>query len=382
MYRFLSDNRDELIARCTSRMGARTAFIHSDAPLVHGVPMLLAQLVAILGKTTLVIQQAQRRCACEADQEITETELKESARINGGAMLTMGYSLDDVVRSYGDLCQSITGLAFERHASFTVSDFGCLNRCLDEAIAQAVTAFSQQRVELLLKRRIAVENEKQGYFVHEIRNALHTATYAVRALEIGNMTLSGATGTVLKRTLAGMTELISRSQEDVRADTHRTKTCFSVADFVAEAQAAAQLYGQEKGAKLVVPPVDSRIFIRGNRERLSAALTNLLQNAFKFTRAGTAVTLKVTDIHDTVHIEVFDHCGGLSEDSEKRMFEPFAQFNGDKSGLGLGLAIAKQGIEEDLGNLSVRSISGVGCVFKISLPVMVEKPIAATPHPS
>lgn len=373
MYRFLSDNRDELIARCTLKLSARTDVIHTDEQLSSGVPMLLAQLVGILGKTTPSYPQSHGFCECRSRLQCTETELKESARTNGKAMLALGYSIEDVVRSYGDLCQSITQLAFERNAAFNVSDFGCLNRCLDEAIAQAVTAFSQQRMELLLKSRIAVENQKKGYLVHEIRNALGTATYAIRALELGNMTLSGATGAVLKRTLAGMTELISKSENDVRTETDRTTQLFQVADFIADTEAAAKLYGEKTGATLVVPPVDSRIFIRGNRERLSAALTNLLQNAFKFTRPGTAVTLKVTEISETVCIEIFDHCGGLTKESEERMFEPFTQFNGDKSGLGLGLTIAKQGIEEDLGHLSVRSLSGVGCVFKISLPSVADK---------
>ncbi|HSH91374.1 MAG TPA: ATP-binding protein, partial [Ramlibacter sp.] len=51
-----------------------------------------------------------------------------------------------------------------------------------------------------------------------------------------------------------------------------------------------------------------------------------------------------------------------------RMFSPFSQRSGDRSGLGLGLSIARQSVETDGGTLAVRDVPGIGCVFTISLP--------------
>ena len=67
-------------------------------------------------------------------------------------------------------------------------------------------------------------------------------------------------------------------------------------------------------------------------------------------------------------IDVQDHCGGLAHGSVERMFAPFAQHGHDRSGLGLGLSIARQSVEADHGTLSVRDLPGIGCVFTISLP--------------
>jgi signal transduction histidine kinase len=50
------------------------------------------------------------------------------------------------------------------------------------------------------------------------------------------------------------------------------------------------------------------------------------------------------------------------------MFTPFAQHGEDRSGLGLGLFIARRSVEADAGTLSVRDVPGTGCVFTISLP--------------
>lgn len=73
-------------------------------------------------------------------------------------------------------------------------------------------------------------------------------------------------------------------------------------------------------------------------------------------------------------MEVADHCGGLPPGSAERMFTPFTQRSDDKSGLGLGLSIARQSIEADGGTLTVRDVPGTGCVFTIGLPRRVASP--------
>jgi len=65
---------------------------------------------------------------------------------------------------------------------------------------------------------------------------------------------------------------------------------------------------------------------------------------------------------------VKDHGGGLPPGKAEQMFLPFTQFGADKSGLGLGLSIARRSVELNDGVLSVRDIPGVGCIFTISLP--------------
>jgi signal transduction histidine kinase len=114
--------------------------------------------------------------------------------------------------------------------------------------------------------------------------------------------------------------------------------------------------------------VDEALVVIGNRELLLAALLNLLQNAFKFTHPHTAVTLNAYAHGDRVFIDVKDNCGGLSPGTIERMFMPFMQANNNRTGLGLGLSIAKKGVEASGGLLSVENVPGVGCIFRISLP--------------
>jgi signal transduction histidine kinase len=96
-------------------------------------------------------------------------------------------------------------------------------------------------------------------------------------------------------------------------------------------------------------------------------MSNLLQNAFKFTPSGTvALTARATE--ERVFLEVADECGGLPPGKAEELFRPFAQRSADRSGLGLGLAIALRSARACGGELRVRDVPGHGCVFTIELP--------------
>ncbi len=369
MHSFLTNNRDELIERCRTKVAGRPRRGVSDAQLANGVPMFLDQVIRTLqaediddGNSSLQISGA------SGGDSLALSEIGMSATAHGRQLLQLDYSVDQVVHDYGDLCQAITDLAFERDAPFSVDEFRTLNRCLDNAIADAVTAFAAQRDERMARRQDSEANERLGFLAHELRNALNTATLAVGALEVGNMTVGGATGTVLKRSLVSLGGLIDRALLQVRSDAGQGLQTFSVAEFVDDARSAAQLNAGARGCTLSVSAIDASLHVHGHRELLLAALGNLLQNAFKFTHARTDVTLHAQASGDRVLIDVKDQCGGLPHGSVERMFRPFAQHGNDRSGLGLGLAIARQSVEADGGTLGVRDLPGTGCVFTISLP--------------
>jgi signal transduction histidine kinase len=259
-------------------------------------------------------------------------------------------------------------LAFERDAPFAVNEFRTLNRCLDNAIAGAVTEFTLQRDATLASQHNAEESQRAGFLVHELRNSLSAANLSLRALEVSNMPVSGATGALLKRSLAAMGRLIAGAANNVRSRAAEHRETLSVASFIADAKDAGQLQANAKGCVLEVQRVDATLGVRVDRDLLLAALANLLQNAFKFTHDHTEVKLRAYALGGRVLIEVTDHCGGLPPGSSEKMFTPFAQHSEDRSGLGLGLFIARRSVEADAGTLSVRDVPGTGCVFTISLP--------------
>jgi signal transduction histidine kinase len=370
MHLFLSNNRAELIARCTEKVAKRPKRNATTKQLQNGIPMFLEQL-----RRTLEAEQGGERSDALMISGVSGgngsalSEMGVSAAAHGKKLLELHYTVDQVVHDYGDLCQAITDVAFERDAPFSVDEFRTLNRCLDNAIADAVTEFSFQRDTALAEQQSEDMNERLGFLMHELRNSLNSATLAVDAIELGNLSLTGATGTVLKRSLDGIGKLINRSLLEVRVKGSMPEHhMFSLADFIAEAAGAARLDAHTRGCTFTVAEVDPLLGLVANRDLLLGALANLLHNAFKFTHHHTEVTLHAYPFGDRIIVDVADNCGGLPPGDAERMFSPFTQRSHDKTGLGLGLSIARQSVTEQEGLLTVKDMPGVGCTFTINLP--------------
>jgi signal transduction histidine kinase len=371
MHNFLANNVEDLIRRCTEKVSKRPRRYATEKQLSNGIPMFLSQLIR-----TLEAEQEQGTAAATAisgasgGDRVRLSEMGISAAAHGTALLELNYTVDQVVHDYGDLCQAITDLAVDRDAPFTVDEFRTLNRCLDNAIADAVTEFTFQRDVSLAQQQSANVNESLGFLMHELRNSLSVATMAVTAMEAGLLPISGATGAVLKRRLSAMEKLITASLDEVRAtgEAVRDLNNFQLDSFISEASEAAQLEADERGCVFSVAPVDKSLVLQGDRDALLAAVANLLSNAFKFTKPNTEVSLLAFAIGDQFLIEVKDHCGGLRIGDAEKMFSPFSQRGDDKTGLGLGLTIARQSIVANDGTLSVQNSAGIGCCFTISFP--------------
>lgn len=372
MRSFLLNNHDELVQRCKAKVAQRPSRGATPDQLSHGVPMFLQQLA----RTLEAEDQGDRAGGFEISgpsggDASALSEMGVSATVHGSELLGLGYTVNQVVHDYGDLCQAITDLAIERDAPFSVDQFRTLNRCLDNAIADAVTEFAAQRDVEVARRQAIAENERLGFLAHELLNHLHIAELSFAALESGRLPVGGTTGAVLKRSLGSIEGLINHSLASVRNAglAPPQPRIFSLATFLADAGRVAELYAADTGCVLHVAEVDAELAIEGHRELLMAALGNLLQNALKFTRSGSEVTLHAHASADSIRIDVEDCCGGLSEGGVATMFTPFRQGFNDSRGPGLGLSIARRSVEADSGCLTVQDRPGKGCVFTMSLPM-------------
>lgn len=359
---FIEVNREEIIRRCRGKVATRSIPAPSAAEIDHGVPLFLDQLVTALrsgGTSTL--------------------EIDRSAGEHGHDLLLKGFTVSQVVHDYGDVCQTITELAGETNAPISIEDFRMLNCCLDDAIASAVTVYGRESQQSRLDGQAEHKNQRMNFFAHELRNLVNTATVAFEVLKTGNVGVSGSTGTVLNRSLTGLRDLIARSLAEVRLTQGiQNPERIVVADFIEERRAMASLEAKERGINLIVPPVDRNLAVEADQQVLAAVVGNLLQNAFKFTRPRTTVTLRVDTSLDRVLIQVQDECGGLPGAGEsKDLFRPFEQRSADRAGLGIGLAFSRWGTEANNGRLYARDLPNQGCVFTVDLP-RVPQPVATT----
>jgi signal transduction histidine kinase len=353
LYEFITLNREEIITRCRAKVATRSIPPPSETEINHGVPLFLDQLVAMLrsgGTSTL--------------------EIDRSAGQHGHDLLLKGFTVSQVVHDYGDVCQTVTDLALETNAPISTEDFRTLNRCLDEAIASAVTMYERESQRSHSDQATDRDNERMGFLIHELRNLVGTALVAFEVLKSGNVGVGGSTGAVLNRSLTGLRDLIARSLDEVRlTNAVRIRKRILVAEFIEEIGAGAILEADARGLKLVVSPVQDELAIDADRQVLAAVVGNLVQNAFKFTRSQSTVTLRVRASVDHVVIEVHDECGGLPGEGEgKELFPSFEQRGADRTGLGIGLAFSRWGAEVNGGRLYARNVPGTGCVFTVDLP--------------
>ncbi len=341
----------------------------TDEQLAYGIPLFLDQIIKTLQLERSTEPLRSRSVSGPAGGGVSgPSEIGTAARHHGHELLQHGYTIDRVVHDYGDLCQSITDLAFEQRMAIQVDEFRTVNRCLDNAIADAVTEYAYERDQLIADSNTEALNERLGIFAHELRNLLTTATHAVSAIRTGQVGLSGPTGAVLDRCLIRLRSLVDRSLADVRlgAPMPPRSRLISLAGLIADIEVSASLEARAQGCTLRVAPVDARLAVDADRDMLIAAIGNLLQNAFRFTQYRSEVGLSAYAKAEHILIDVEDCCGGLPVDVLDGAVHAAPESGAVQAGL--GLSICRRSVEANHGSLRVRNLPGTGCVFTIDLP--------------
>ena len=135
---------------------------------------------------------------------------------------------------------------------------------------------------------------------------------------------------------------------------------------------ANQAYGSEFDVSFVLTETEPDARVRGDGERLSQVLANLLSNAAKFSPPGTEVEVSITRNDGTFRIAVKDNGDGVPEGFRDRIFEKFSQADASDarqgSGTGLGLSISKAIVEKHGGRIDFESEVGEGATFYFDMP--------------
>jgi signal transduction histidine kinase len=337
-----------LIARARAMVEKRRAPRPTDEELSEGIPLFLDQLAEVLRLQTK-----------------GTAAMAASATQHGADLLKMGFTIAQVVHDYGDVCQSVTELAVEKGAPIDTDEFRILNKCLDDAIAGSVTEFARLRE----RTQTDAETERLGVLTHELRNKLSATTLAFETLRTGRVGIGGSTGALIDRSLRGMRDLIDRSLAEVRIDAGRPiRERIPVRELLEEIEVDASLEARARGIALSVTPVAADIAIEGDRPILIAALINLVHNAIKFTKPDGAVSLDTKASRDCVTFAIQDQCGGLPPGKTEDLFAPYTQESTNREGVGLGLSIARRGVEASQGTIAVQDLPGQGCIFRVELP--------------
>jgi signal transduction histidine kinase len=285
---------------------------------------------------------------------------------HGLQRLRVGFDVHQVVREYGILADVLLITAEEGGVVLGAADARVLNDELNRAAAEAVRAYVARRDEEA--RRQAARH--RSFIAHELRTPLGSAFTAHEHLRRTVAELDGApAGQVLGRSLRRLRELIDQVLIEGRLDAGVDPDYqdVDVAALCRQVVEDARLDAEGRGVTVHVD-APAALPARADRRLLHSAVSNLVRNGIKFSVDGGTVTVRVHVERDDAVIAVDDACGGFDPTGWVDVFEPFVQGDGDRTGFGLGLAIAKQAADVHGGRIGFRDAAPRGCTFELRVP--------------
>lgn len=141
---------------------------------------------------------------------------------------------------------------------------------------------------------------------------------------------------------------------------------------VGRAVSALGKQAQDRGIRLVTEIPANLPAVLADEDRIAQVLSNLLDNALKYTESGGSVTVTARESGEYVRVDVSDTGCGIMEKDLPRVFERFyradRQRSSEKTGTGLGLSIVKHIVQAHNGQVFVESVIGQGSTFSFTLP--------------
>jgi signal transduction histidine kinase len=365
MHEFIEARKADILQACLGKL-RETREGQTDAELLNELPRFMDSFVALLRRDaklgeTETVQQSTVRRLIETDDAVKRALTRKS----------QGFDITRVIHDYEVFCDKLNDLAAKEHLVFASREHQLMNIFLDEALARGIEAFTAATAADEREDRAQV----LGSLAHEIRNAANGASLAFAMIRRGQVGVSGRTADVVQRSLGRIEALVQNSL--VEAKLHGKlpvrKESLGLAELLGHVVEGAY---PERGIQVRVE-VGHDLRADADARLITTAISNLLQNALKFTRDCGYVTLRARETGDTMVIEVEDQCGGLPEGASESLFKPFVQGAPDPRGVGLGLHIVRGAIEAHGGTVTAKDLPGVGCVFTVTLPRPVSQGEAA-----
>lgn len=296
------------------------------------------------------------------------TSSAPAAEEHGAQRFEIGYSLASMLTEYGILLDVVADVARERELELAPEAYLSLARQLVAGSGEAVLSFVERERE----ERERLAQRHVNFIAHELRNPLQNLGVALGAWDEGfdpeqlRPTIEGA--------VARLRELVDgrliRAQRLAAGSPERHPTDFDFVALVHEIVEQAQPFAVARDIDLE-RELPSELAVFQDRSLCWSVLNNTVRNGIKFSRRGGRVNVVVRPVGATVVVDVEDSCGGLAEGVAERMFAPFTQLDENRSGFGLGLAIARQAAEAVGGGLEVCGLEK-GCRFSAVFPLVLD----------
>jgi len=229
----------------------------------------------------------------------------------------------------------------------------------------------------LFKRMANERRQVVGMFAHDLKTPVVAVAGLLRRLGQGKVGELGeaqaAYVETITREIARLEKLINNFLDYVRLDLHIITPLSSAIQVEKECQeilTQLQPLADAKGIDLQAAFPKALIVLQADPLLLQRALSNLVENAIKYSPPQSLIVLEVRDLGTEVQFSVKDQGPGIAPPDQEHLFELLfrGQSAGREGGLGLGLAIVKRIIDAHGGRIWVESSEGTGATFHFVLP--------------
>jgi signal transduction histidine kinase/CheY-like chemotaxis protein len=273
-----------------------------------------------------------------------------------------------------------------------LAEIGRRSHALQEANATLEHEMQvRQRAEEALRLADRRKDEFLATLAHELRNPLAPIRTGLDILRLrsGDAQATQRATDIMERQLRQMVRLVDDLLDVSRINTGKFTIKSGRVELKAVVNDALEVvrpYIELHGHELTIDLPDRPVFLNGDATRLAQILSNLLNNAAKYTNRGGRVGLKATVDDRTLTLVVSDTGIGIAPDMLDTVFEMFVQVDStlerSNAGLGVGLSLARKLVELHGGTIEAHSAGvGHGSQFVVRLPIVVEPELPAKPTP-
>ncbi len=291
-----------------------------------------------------------------------DPRIEQTAAHRGWQRQQDGAAISLVAHDFGVICDAVAQLADETTTPVDASEWQILNRAVDQGIAAALSAYEKHR-ERRERDELAT---RLGSVAHELRNALGAASTGFSMIKGGRVGTDSRTAELVTRNLGRAAVLANSLIAESRLDAAVEPALMAVRPRAL----IDDIVGSLSPGAVASLEVDAapELTVMADEQLLISALTNLIQNAIKFTRRDGRVRIRARPEGPDTLIEVEDECGGLPPGTAERIFTPFVQQGANRTGAGLGLTIVRKVAVAHRGEVRVVDLPGRGCIFELRLP--------------
>lgn len=263
----------------------------------------------------------------------------------------------------------------ERRVAERTSDLHDANRRLTAEVSERAHAEEQLRStqrELVQAGKLAALGQMSASLSHELNQPLAAIkSYAENARSYLRIGKSDQAGDNISR-ISEMADRMAELGNHLRNFARRPKQKIDVVDLGEVLSAVSQIMTarlKETGATLHIEPLDKRMMVMGGSVRLQQVMINLINNALDAMvgMPDQIVEISTRGSGGKIEVSVRDHGPGIDQTDLEQIFDPFFTTKDVNEGLGLGLSISFNIIQDFGGHLSVANHPDGGAVFKASL---------------